>query len=107
MKYPEQEKHDLVGPDRHAEIVSFLIRQVPNAWRVIFQPQFYIYDERDIRRAGVLEDRSADLRVRFQSETDWQAINEIIRRLLDFDARLCRMSIGVRIDGRNIYGESI
>jgi len=93
-------------PDRHAEIVSYLIRQAPNAWRVLFRPSIYIYDHRDQVRASQREARAAELRVRFNGEKDWDGANEIISRLLNIDATLCRMSIGVRIDGRDYYGEA-
>lgn len=106
MSQPREE-HESVTLDRHAELVSFLIRQVPNVWRVIFRPSIYVFDERDQQYASRLQAQWAELRVRFNSETDWHSINEIIRRCLDIDARLCRMSVGVRIDGRTIYGESL
>ena len=103
----EEEQHAPLNADRHAELVSFLIRQVPSAWRVIFQPSIYVYDKRDQQTASGLEAQWAELRVRFQSETDWHHINEIIRRCLVIDRRLCRMSIGVQIDDRVIYGEAV
>ena len=103
----EQEQHEPVTPDRHAELVSCLIAQAPNAWRVIFRPSIYFHDQRDQRIASGLEAQWADLRVRFNYETNWDAINEIIRRCLSIDARLYRMSIGSVVDGRKIYGEAI
>lgn len=91
--------------ERHAELVAYLIRNKPRAWRVIFAPTSYIYDDRDHLRSIDIETRASDLRIRFNSETDWQAAMEIIRALLRLDASACRMSIGSRIDGVDYYGE--
>ncbi len=101
------EKHEPLTPIRHAEIVAYLIRYAPNAWRVLFRPSLYLYDDKDKLKALPLENRAQELRIRFNFETEWDAANEIIRNLIAIDATLCRMSIGVQIDGRHYYGEAL
>lgn len=101
------EKHEPLTPERHAELVAYLIRNAPGAWRVLFRPSLYLYDDKDQFNATGLENRAQDLRIRFQFETDWDDANQIIRRLISIDATLCRMSIGVSIDGRHYYGEAL
>ncbi len=99
--------HEPLTPDRHAELVVELLHHAPRAHRVLFRPSIYLYDDRDHIRASWIEARCAELRVRFNSETDWDGANEIIRSLLRFDENLYHMSIGVCIDGRNYYGEAL
>lgn len=101
------EKHEPLTRSRHAELVAYLIRYAPGAWRVLFRPSIYLYDDRDKVKGVILEDRAADLRIRFNSETDWNAANEIIHALRTIDATLSRMSVGVRIDGLDFYGEAL
>lgn len=101
----ETGEHAPLTRERHAEIVAYFLRHNHAAWRVLFEPTNYIYDERDQRTTAELELDASELRVRFNSETDWCAAVEIVRKLLQIDASCCRMSIGSRIDGRDYYGD--
>ena len=104
MSAPE---HQPLTRDRHAALVDYLIRCAPRAWRVLFRPSFYLYDDRDTSEAGRLESHAQSMRVRFTFERDWDCALELIRNLISLDKTLCRMSVGIRIDGRDILGESI
>ncbi len=100
-----ESKHEPLTRERHAEIVAYIKRHNAAAWRVLFKPTNYIYDDRDHLAVVELELRASDLRIRFNSETDWCGAIEILRNLLQIDATCCRMSVGSRIDGRDYYGE--
>jgi len=99
--------HSSLDAARHGALVAYIIRHNPRAWRVIFAPSNYLYDERDQARATDIETRASDLRIAFSDETDWHAAMEIIHTLLQLDANACRMSIGSRIDGIDYYGEDV
>ena len=47
------------------------------------------------------------MRVRFMFESDWDCAMELLRNLISIDKTLNRMSIGIRIDGRDILGQAI
>lgn len=102
---------------RHAAIVAHLARQSPNAWVVLFGPKNYIFDRCEIcptpagkypHDCGLrLMDEMTQLRAAFMRTTDWRTANSIIRTLIRKDDRACKMSIGIRMDGRVIHGESV
>lgn len=93
--------------ERHAALVAYLLRNKPGAHRVLFNPTQYLFDERDRIRGVDIELRAGELRVAFNSETDWKSAMELIRTLLALDAEACLMSIGTRIDGRDYYGNYV
>ena len=99
--------HAPVNRDRHAEIVSYITRHCPNAWRVLFRPDNYLFDKQDHDRSVSIELRSSELRIRFNSETEWRGAVEIISTLLRLDREACRMSIGSIIDGKEYLGEYV
>lgn len=103
----EQEKHRPLDAARHAEVVAFITRNNPRAWRVLFGVNRYLYDERDHMRSVTIENQAQDLRIRFNFETDWRAAMEILRTLIRLDREAARMSIGCIIDGREILGEAL
>ncbi len=106
---------------RHAAIVAELTRNAPTAWRVLFQPTDYLFDHGTdpcIAKPGnpkapkcfcgrcTVADMK-QLRVAFMRTEDWETANEIIDSLIEKDDRACKMSIGIRMDGRVIHGESV
>lgn len=109
--------HKPLDADRHAAIVAELIRHVPNAWRVLFAPADYLFDSCDIcptprgkypHDCGLmLMAEMTQLRAAFMRTTDWHTANSIIRTLIRKDDRACRMSVGIRMNGRAIYGEAV
>ena len=110
-------------PEKHAALVTFLMRSVPRLYRVAFMPDAtadLVYAECAIcptyagRRphgcALELVNMAADLRIRFQDyrALDWPTAIRVLRQLVRIDRRLYLMSIGTRLaDGRVIEGEPI
>lgn len=116
MQAPAENHLPLDGA-RHAEIVTYLMRHAPNAWRVLLAPTDYLFDRCDIcptpagkypHDCGLgLMNEMTQLRAAFMRTTDWTTANTIIRTLIRLDDRAYRMSIGIRMDGRAIYGEAV
>jgi len=104
---PAPAEHRPLDRERHAAVIEFITRNNPRAWRVLFQQSVYIYDDRDHLRSVTIEIQASELRVRFQSETNWNAAIEILRKLIRLDREACRMSIGAMIDGKPLYGEYV
>ena len=99
--------HDPLTRERHAELVTFLCRHNPRAWRVFMKPSLYLYDDRDHDRSITIEKQAGELRIRFEFETVYESAIEILQRLIQLDREACRMSIGSIIDGREYLGEYV
>lgn len=100
--------HRPVDAERHAAIVAFITR-CPNsrAWSALNAPGDYIYDDPDHIAGTGLDLQCDELRLAFGRVTEWEAMAAILARLTRLDSRRRRMSIGVRIDGREYMGEAI
>lgn len=99
--------HEPLTQQRHAAVVVELCRQNPRAWMAIYRPNVYVYDDRDHAVSIELENKCTELRLAFQRVTVWDDMKRIVRNLLRYEERRRRISIGVSIDGRIIYGEAI
>ena len=99
--------HETLTIERHAHVVDELRRQNPRAWSALYRPNRYVYDERDQAAGNDLDNKCQSLRIAFQSVSHWQEMKRMLRDLLRFDERRRRMSIGVWMDDRIIYGESV
>ncbi len=104
---PATAKHLPLNRERHAALVAFITRNMPGTWRILFRPDRYIYDERDHFRSVTIENQAAELRIRFNFETDWNGAMEILKTLIRLDREAYRMSIGCIIDGKERYGEYV
>lgn len=93
--------------ERHAAVVVELCRRNARVWSALFRPERYVYDERDQERGYELDLRCSGLRIGFERTTDWPTIVCNLRELVRLDERRRRMSIGVWIGDRILYGEPL
>lgn len=100
-------QHQPLTIERHAEVVTYLARNNPRAWSAIFRPERYVYDERDERDGYSLDGECSDLINAFLRATDWRTMIFTLRRLVRATERRRKMSIGIRLGDRILYGEAI
>ena len=93
--------------ERHAAVVVELFRKNPRAWMAIYRPNVYVYDDRDHDVSIELENKCGELRIAFQRVKEWDDMKRIVRNLLRYDERRRRISTGIVIDGRTLYGEAL
>lgn len=115
-------EHQPLTPDRHAAIVAYLLkgytRQMRTAYRVLFMPTQYLFDDCTVcpTLAGKYPHANCGLslmiemdglRLAFQKARDWDTAKRIIQELIRKDDQAYRMSIGVQIGDRKIMGEAV
>ena len=99
--------HEPLSRERHAEVVAYLCYHNARVWSAIFRAERYVYDERDQERGWDLDAKCFDLGLAFQRVTDWQTMLLILRRLVRTNERRRKMSIGIHLGKRILYGEAI
>ena len=114
--------HEPLTRERHAAIVAELLRgytrKARTAYRVLYMPTLYVFNDCDVCKtpegkwphAGcglTLMHEMDALRLAFQKVTEWDAAMRILRDLIRKDDQANRMSIGVDLGGRILYGEAV
>ena len=99
--------HSPICESRRADIMAEILRYPSHAWSALNAPGNYLYDERDQVAGADLDSQCDDLRVKFQSVTDWRTAMAQLSRLIRLDERRRKISVAVVIDGRTILGEAV